>query len=312
MYIKHIPVFRRFQWLNHELVINVLSSLLVYKGRGRKGHDKVYMFRLLIYKQLMSCSYRDLESISGIDYSTFIKFRQRLIKLSWFSKVFRALTKPIAQNLKELNLILDSSFVKTYSSKDEQGSEYSGYKEQNGFKLHQIIDYNTRLPLLQKTTGGARSDFVIGKQLIRAGPKDWRVRSLAADRGYDSGDLVWQTKQKWRFCKVAIPIRKTTQKLTWEEQKRSYNYQQKAKDRCLDQTLINGRTEIERYFSRKKRVMNLGEERTRGLKNFQANCHMTSIMEILEFLARPETLLLIFTRLGVVTLKIVRFCYIIC
>jgi len=236
-----------------------------------------------------------LESISGIDYSTFIKFKQRLIHLTWFAKVFKALTKPITKNLKELHLILDSSFVQTYSKHDELGSEYSGYKEKNGFKLHQIIDYNLRLPLLQKTTGGARSDFVEGKKLIRAGPKAWKVRSLAADKGYDSGDLIWQTKQKWRCCKVAIPIRKTTQKLTWPEQQQSYNYHQKAKDRCLDQKLINQRTEIERYFSRKKRVMNLGEERTRGLKNFQANCYMTSIMEILEFLARPDTLLLIFT-----------------
>jgi hypothetical protein len=288
MHKYHIPVFARFQWLNHELVINVISKLLVYKGRGRKGYDKVYMFRLLVYKQLMSCSYRDLESISGIDYSTFIKFKQRLIHLTWFAKVFKALTKPIGKNLKELNLILDSSFVQTYSKHQEHGSEYSGYMEKNGFKLHQIIEFNTRLPLLQNTTGGARSDPKEGEKLIRAGPKDWKVRSLTADKGYDSGNLVLKAKQKWRFCKVAIPLRKTNQKLTWEEQKRTYNYHQKAKDRCLDPKLINQRTEIERYFSRKKRVMNLGEERTRGLKNFQVNCYMTSIMEILEFLASPD------------------------
>jgi len=245
----------------------------------------------------MSCSYRDLESISSIDYSTFIKFRQRLIKKQWFTKVFQSLTRVIAKNLKDLNLILDSSFVKTYSGKNEQGSEYSGYKEKNGFKLHQIIDFETRLPLLQTVTGGAQADVVLGEKLIRAGQRDWKAHSLAADKGYDAQDLVWQTKQKWEFCRVAIPIRKTTQKLTLEEQKKSYNYYQKARERCLDQTLINQRTEIERYFSRKKRVFHLGEERTRGLKNFQTNCYLTSIMEILEFLATPDTLLLIFTRL---------------
>ncbi|PIY97330.1 MAG: hypothetical protein COY66_00330 [Candidatus Kerfeldbacteria bacterium CG_4_10_14_0_8_um_filter_42_10] len=297
MYQYHIPVFSRFQWLNHNLVIKVLSKLLIYKGRGRRGYDKVYLFRLLIYKQLMSCSYRDLESISSIDYSTFIKFRQRLIKKQWFTKVFQSLTRVIAKNLKDLNLILDSSFVKTYSGKNEQGSEYSGYKEKNGFKLHQIIDFETRLPLLQTVTGGAQADVVLGEKLIRAGQRDWKAHSLAADKGYDAQDLVWQTKQKWEFCRVAIPIRKTTQKLTLEEQKKSYNYYQKARERCLDQTLINQRTEIERYFSRKKRVFHLGEERTRGLKNFQTNCYLTSIMEILEFLATPDTLLLIFTRL---------------
>src|ERR1700737_4817174 len=108
MHKYHIPVFVRFQWLNHELVINVLARFLTYRGRGRRGHDKMYMFRLLIYKQLMSCSYRDLESISNIDYSTFIKFRQRLMKFSWFNKIFNRLTKLVGSSLKDLNLILDS------------------------------------------------------------------------------------------------------------------------------------------------------------------------------------------------------------
>src|ERR1700738_507847 len=244
MHKYHIPVFVRFQWLNHELVINVLARFLTYRGRGRRGHDKMYMFRLLIYKQLMSCSYRDLESISNIDYSTFIKFRQRLIKKRWFSKIFKQLTSVITGNLSELNLIMDSSFVETYSKKDEIGSEYSGYKERNGFKLHQIIDYETRLPLLQRVSAGARSDFKEGEKLVRAGPKIWKVKSLAADKGYDWGDLVWLIYQKWRRPKIAIPIKKTNQKLTLEQQKKSYNYHQKAKERCLDQRLINQRTEI--------------------------------------------------------------------
>ncbi len=46
--------------------------------------------------------------------------------------------------------------------------------------------------------------------------------------------------------------------------------------------------EIERYFSRKKRVFRLGEERTRHLKNFRANCYLTSIMEILEWATTPQ------------------------
>ena len=86
-----IPVFARFQWLNNPQVVDILSRFLPPPARGRKGYDKVWMFRLLIYKQLMRCSYRDLESLSGIDHSTFIKFRQRLIGQFWFRQVFRLL-----------------------------------------------------------------------------------------------------------------------------------------------------------------------------------------------------------------------------
>lgn len=43
----------------------------------RRGYDKVLMFRWLMYRQVMGCSYRDLESMTGIDHSTFIKFRKR-------------------------------------------------------------------------------------------------------------------------------------------------------------------------------------------------------------------------------------------
>jgi len=58
---------------------------------------------------------------------------------------------------------------------------------------------------------------------------------------------------------------------------------------------FNKLSEIERYFSRKKRVFNLGEERTRGLKNFEANCHLTSIAEILEWSTTPQIWWTLFT-----------------
>jgi hypothetical protein len=41
-----------------------------------------------MYNKVMQCSYRDLESITGIDYPTFIKFRKRLVEKEWFVSVF--------------------------------------------------------------------------------------------------------------------------------------------------------------------------------------------------------------------------------
>lgn len=193
----HIPVFARFQWINHPIVNVLLTRFLKPSSKGRKGYDKTVMFRWLMYKQVMRCSYRDLESASGIDYSTFIKFRKRPIATMWFSRIFKTLTRAIAENANPLLLLLDSSFVETYSKHDERGSAYSGYKEKNGFKLHQIIDYYTRLPLLQYATSGARADIVWGSQLIRAAPRWWNVTGVSADKGYDSEYFVHDVFLKW-------------------------------------------------------------------------------------------------------------------
>ena len=198
-------------------------------------------------------------------------------------------------------MILDSSFVETYSKKDEIGSEYSGYKEKNGFKLHQIIDYKTRLPLLQASTPGARADVVWGLKLIRAAPKFWDAKGLLADKAYDAEYLVEETKRKWEKIKVGIPIRqvrlsKKPEKLN-NIQGISNNYNIKAGIRSLVKEFLNKRTEIERYFSRLKRIFNLGEEKTRHLKNFRANCYMVSIMVILEWVSKNSILQALFTRL---------------
>lgn len=278
----YIPTYQRFQWLNNEVVINILKTFLLSNKSGRKGYDKIWMFRWLIYKQLMRCSYRDLESMTGVDYSTFIKFRKRLVQKRWFSSMFGRVSALIAKNLNSLTLVLDSSFVESYSRRKEQGSEYSGYKKKNGFKLHQIIDYKTRLPVIQTATGGARSDIKVGYPLIRGSPKSWRVRALLADKGYDSSQFAHDVKMHWRGAKVVIPLRKMKpyESPAWTALK--------AAERTLDPILYNKRTEIERYFSRKKKVFRLGEERTRHLKNFRVNCYMTSIMEILEWSTMPQ------------------------
>jgi len=285
-----IPVFERFQWINHPVVAQVLSQFLKPPKKGRKGYDKILMFRWLMYKQAMHCSYRDLESVSHIDYSTFIKFRKRLIETVWFSRIFKKLTSIIAEHADSLLLLLDSSFVQTYSKHDEHGSAYSGYKEKNGFKLHQIIDYETRLPLLQYATSGARADVAWGSCLIRAAPESWNVKGLSADKGYDSEYFVNDISLKWKNAEIAIPLRD----MPWGNEK---NRRLRGAKRTRNPDLYKKRTEIERYFSRKKRVFNLGEERTRHLKNFRANCYMTSIMEILEWSTKPELWIVLFTKL---------------
>lgn len=294
---KLIPIYGRFQWVNKKTTDRILGKFLKQPNKGRRGYDKVWMFKWLIYKQVTNCSYRDLETMTGIDYSTFIKFRQRLIKQLWFPAIFKKLMAGIVDNLEELTLIIDSSFIPTYSKHDEYGSEYNGYKEKNGFKLHQMIDFKTRLPLLQIATPGARSDIMLGKNLIRGSPQEWqdKIKGILADMGYDGEGFIFQIKQRWKNAKVGIPVRRTHKEvigLTSEAIAR--NRKGKESGRTLFKTFLNKRTAIERYFSRKKRVFRLGEERTRHLKNFRANCYFTSIMEILEWMNRLRVL---FTKL---------------
>lgn len=293
-YPQHIPVFSRFQWINNKKVKSVLAFFLKPPAKGRKGYDKVLLFQWLMYKQLMCCSYRDLESMTGIDYSTFIKFRQRLSVAHWFQAIFKKLTREATQSAPSLKLILDSSFVESYSGHQEQGSEYNGYKKKNGYKLHQIIDFQTRLPIAQIATPGARADITWGLHLIRAIPRNWQIQSLTADKAYDAEELVDYMHTTWKMAKVGIQVRKTNQEKVAGHAESPLWRSLKERDRCLDTELLNTRTEIERYFSRKKRVFHLGEERTRHLKNFRDHCYLTSIMEILEWMS---TLLLFFTRL---------------
>lgn len=298
MHTYHIPLPLRFQWLNSGIVVNILARLLASPKKGRKGYDKVWMLRWIMVKQLTGMSYRDIASMTGtdIDHSTFVKFKRRLITHNKLARMFQFLITGALASLTPLNLVLDSSFVQTYSKKQELGSAYSGYKQKNGFKVHQIIDEGSRLPLRQAATDGAAADIVWGRRLIRSGPASWNVRSLVADKGYDADDFVHQIKQKWKDAQVGIPIRATSQKsMTRDEQRQTLNYRLKAKPRTLTKKLLNTRTEIERYFSRKKRVFRLGEERTRHLKNFRANCYLTAIMEVLEWLSKNPLLRVLFT-----------------
>jgi hypothetical protein len=278
VHYQRIPVFARFQWLNHPRVVDTLGRFLKPNARGRKGYGKALLFRWLIWKQLMRCSYRDLESVSGIDYSTFIKFRKRLVASFLLHATFEALAKTFAVWQDDLRLIVDSSFIATYSGHKEHGSEYSGYKKANGFKLHSVIDHRTRLPVMQLATGGARSDVMLGHQLIDRAPPHWHVRSLAADKGYDSEAFVQDVKKKWRKARVGIPLRRTNQEKVAGHAEGWLNRFLKSLPRDWSGALRKSRTEIERYYSRKKYVFRLGEERTRGLRNFEANCYFTSII----------------------------------
>ena len=273
---QRIPAYARFQWLNAAKLRKILAPFFRYRGRGRRGYDQVTLFLWLGYKQLHDCSYRDLESMSGIDHTTFIKFRSRLKSRS--PHLFGVLVARTVTSLDRLDLILDSSFVETYSRHDEEGSGYSGYKEKNGFKLHEIIDRKSRLPVFQVVTSGNIADITMGEALVARAPPHLPVCSFAADKGYDSEYFAQSILLKWKI-RPAIPVRHM------RHDGNALNRTTEQRNRSRSKRVYRGRTEIERYFSRKKHVFNLGEEKTRHLENFRTNCYFTSCLELLESLS---------------------------
>lgn len=273
----HIPTYARFQWLNHPILRKTLAPFFRYQGKGWRGYDKTTLFLWLAYKQLMGCSYRDLESVTGIDH-TRPSSSFGLVSQSRLPHLFGSLVSKTLAHISSLDLILDSSFVETYSGHNEMGSGYSGYKEKNGFKLHQIIDHQTRALIVQDVSAGQVADISMGHALVSRAPPDLPVRSFAADKGYDSEYFVKSVVAKWKV-RPAIPLRHMTYDGNEE------NRPARGANRSRDPAHYRRRTEIERYFSRKKRVFNLGEEQTRHLKNFRSNCYFTSCLELLERLS---------------------------
>lgn len=276
----HIPVWKRFSFVNNRLFQRTLRKLLPKYRRGRRGYDKLRLLLWLMYRQCMNSTYRDIEHLSGIHHSTFIKYKKRMERDGVLGYLFTSL-RDKAISKRKLTVVCDSSFVETYSGHDEDGSGYSGHKEANGYKLHQFIDFETRIPLLFATSPGQMSDYKGCEHLLDLSPPEWNVSAFLADKGYDSEALVHSIAELWgKQVKIAIPVRHMGGN--------ALNHYSKYGGRTRDPNLYRKRTEIERYFSRKKHVFNLGEEKTRHLSNFQTNCALTAVMELGEWLARHE------------------------
>ena len=107
--------------------------------------------------------------------------------------------------------------------------------------------------------------------------------------------LCWhRTQPRLRRKREMGRLRRTNQEKVTGRPGHWYNRWLTSLSRTLDWRLPNSRAGVERYYSRKKGVFLLGEERTRGIKNFETNCYLISIMEYLEYLAR---ILALFTKL---------------
>lgn len=248
---------------------------------GRPGYDKEVLFFWLLVKKVTNWSYPTIASMAGVSHPTLIRANRFFLEKGIYHKVFVDLVKKAYKQglIKGEFVAMDSSFVKTFSKKQELGSEgWNDFKDGFGFKLHLLIDCETQFPLALSVTNGNAHDGTLAIPLLKKA-RAWLKKAgyVVADKGYDDQDLVnWIVKELKR--KAGIPIRKIGERgknYSWEGAWR--NFQFKAKGRSIKKSIYNRRTAIERVFSVLKRVYHLGKEEMRGILNFAKQVYLTLI-----------------------------------
>ncbi len=231
--------------------------------------------------------------MAGMAHTTLIRANDKFSKTLVYQKFLIYLVKQAYKNdlIPGQKVALDSSFVKTYSKKEEFGSGgWNGHKESFEFKLHALVDANTGVLIALIISDGTTHDSQIAIPLLkRARPWLKRCGYVLADKGYDDTRIV-EYIAKSLHAKASIPIKKTNQdnrrrKLNNPQLSIKGGYQNwklKVQGRCIKKSIYNKRSEVERFFSTLKRAFKLGTKKTRGIKAFIENTYLACICFMLK------------------------------
>ncbi len=253
---------------------------------GKPGYDREFLFALLLVKKTTNWSYREVSEMTGVSHSTLVRANSFFLKHHIYEKVFLSLVT----NAKKKGLIkgkfvaLDSSFVHTFSKHGELGSEgWNQFKEAYGFKLHLLIDAETKFPIALIITNGLASDNTLAIPLLKKAKRYLKKAGyVLADKGYDDGNIVNFIVAELE-SKAAIPIRKKS--ILGKGKKNRYgnllNWILKARGRTFKKSIYNRRSAVERSFSIIKRTYHLGHEETRGILSFAKNAYLSLICYML-------------------------------
>lgn len=252
---------------------------------GRPGYDKETLFGWLLVKKVTHWGYETIASMAGVSHPTLIRANAFFLRKGIYQKVFVDLVKHAYRKglIVGKFVALDSSFVETFSKKQELGSEgWNDFKKGYGFKLHLLIDCETKFPIALIVTNGLANDGTLAIPLLKKA-RWWLQKCgyVLADKGYDDGDIVdWIVKNL--KAKAGIPIKKTYKGKNKDKGGNVKNWQLKAKGRSIKKTIYNRRTTVERGFSVLKRTYHLGKEETRGILNFAKNVYLSLISYMLK------------------------------
>jgi len=254
---------------------------------GRPGHDRELLFFLLLMKKLTNWGYRTIAEMGDVSHSTLVRANQRFLTQQVYQQFFVHLVKIAYKKglIVGRFVAMDSSFVKTFSGREEVGCEgYNDFKKAYGFKLHVLVDCETKFPIALIISNGNGHDSTYALPLLKkARPWLKRVGYVLADKGYDDTDIVnWIAKEL--KAKAGIPMRKKSKLAKGKKNRYGnlLNWQLKATGRTFKKSIYNRRTAVERVFATGKRVFHLGKEETRGILNFAKNVYLSFICYMLK------------------------------
>jgi hypothetical protein len=254
---------------------------------GRPPIDKEFLFSWLLVRKIMSWDYRTVADMAGVSHPTLIRANTLFLAKKVYQKLFIHLVKTAYRNglIKGTHVAIDSSFVTTFSKKEEQGSlGWNGFKESFGFKLHLLIDATSHFPIALLVGDGVTSDGQVALPLLkRARPWLKKVGYVLADKGYDDTDIVTYIFKKLH-AKAGIPIRKKDKRSKTKKNRYGnyLNWKMKTSGRTLKHSILNRRSSIERVFSSLKRTYHLGHEEVRGIIAFTKQVYLSLICYMLK------------------------------
>ena len=282
--MNHIPHLPEKVKLLLELEYPLIDQLLPRKGFivGRIGYAKPLIFKWLLVKKVTNWAYRTITELSGISHQTFVRRNQDFLDHQVYQRFFQHLVKQAVVHgyIKGIKVALDSSFVPTYSSKREVGSEgWNGFKQSFGFKLHALVDAETRFPIALIITNGLATDGTLAIPLMKKAKRYLKKHSyVLADKGYDDTDIVnWIVKML--HSKAGIPMRKKSRLAKGKKNRYGnlLNWRMKAAGRIFRKSIYKFRTEVERFFGQLKHTYHLGKEYCRGIEAFTKNAYLALI-----------------------------------
>jgi len=252
---------------------------------GRPSIDREILFGWLLVKKVTNWDYRTIASMAGVSHPTLIRANDMFLKKGIYDKIFIDLIKKAYKQglIQRKYVAMDSSFVHTFSKKGELGSEgWNEHKKGYGFKLHLLIDCETKFPLAMCITNGLAADCTLAIPLLKKA-RYWLKKTgyVLADKGYDWGDLVHWIAEKVH-AKAGIPIKRYKRGRNYSWEASTKNWQLKAKGRTFKKTIYNTRGSIERVLSVLKRTYHVGKEETRGIVNFAKNVYLSLICYMLK------------------------------
>lgn len=254
---------------------------------GRPGYSKEVLFFWLLVKKTTCWDYRTIASMAGVSHPTLIRANEFFILKGIYQKVFVNLVKSAYKQglIKGKFVAMDSSFVKTFSKKQELGSEgFNGHKKAYGFKLHLLIDAQSQIPIALTIGNGLAHDGTLAVPLLKkARPWLKKVSYVLADKGYDDTDIVnWIVKEL--KSKAGIPMREKSKLAKGKRHRYGnlINWKLKAKGRTFKKSIYNKRSSVERTFSVLKRTYHLGKEELKGILNFGKQVYLALISYMLK------------------------------